>query len=527
MTSTATDWPNGNTSPLCVPLAIEQVTLTHQTDLGLQSGWVSSGVDSGPEYTLDPTTPDDVDITKNSAELSVIVRPSVGRFRIAGWHNSSILSMDAIGHDNIVRGKFYIYASNPSTDPVNKVPNFRIRLENEGAVLASCSYAYSQTGNGGGELDTREPFYQALNNPAAEERAGVSLRPSGQELKPSLYRLDFFPVDTPSVADSNLGATFESYASQAPADGTLSLTELTTAIYPLEVSEASEQTLYVYHNYSPLDNQIVSNTPWEITQGGQFNVENDFQAGRLQTLDIPGEVPDSSLAIVDDTALHHGTVIDTTNVPTDRFGVGIWTLRSNDFTQTPRIEPNKIYLASFVVSSDLPTSSTDPGTTVQSGMSFQIQTGLGAVTSRLELAGPVNASTPDSAAKRITGEALPGIGCQNERPFLDLPGPVEDAFLSGEDGGVYNVVMSTPMDPDIRPDTNGDLGALANEPGPGVDADSARDISIGINVISQPETLRLSPSLLLPWDQPNVAKVRMLMVTLSSFNQVDDGGYGY
>jgi hypothetical protein len=511
-------------------LSTIQVSLTviGTTDFG--ANWLPSGIDSGPEYTLDPTTPDDVDIAKDSDGVYVVVRPSPGRYRIAGWRNPSIARMDFISTDSIIRGKFYIYASNPAFTALNQIPNFRIRLDNEGAVLASSSYAYAQTGIGGGEVDSREPFYSTLNNPAAEQTAGLSLYPSLEKTLPSLYRLDFLPVETPSITGTNIGATFESYAtnyaSQNEGAGILALTELSTAIYPANDPARRYKTLYTYQNDARAQTFMPPNPPWESVTTGQFNVENDFQAGRLQTLDLPDEVPDSVLTQVITTTDQTGVIMDTVNTPTDRFGVGIWTLGSNSDADTPRIEANKVYQATFVVASDIPTTSSSSSDVLQGGIHFQIQTGLGVVTNRLELTGPVTASAPDSAAKRITAESLPGIGGQD---LLQIPGgpSLSSLLLPGESGGVYNVLMSSPLDGDTRADNGGTIGVLAAQPGPGVSGASSRDITIGINVISQPQTLRLTPTLLAPWAQPNRSRIRIIAAFLRSFDQIDDGGYAF
>src|SRR5690606_34108173 len=116
-------------------------------------------------------------------------------------------------------GKFYVYTNVDLLEPINKVPNFRLRITHENAVNAAAHFelattAYSDPGY--------EPYYAAANDPAREGIAGFFLRPADDNFvspTPSLYRVDFDPVDVPAAANSNIGALMESYTVHDTANG--------------------------------------------------------------------------------------------------------------------------------------------------------------------------------------------------------------------------------------------------------------------------------------------------------------------
>lgn len=486
-----------------------------ESNLGSNPAWIPSGVDSGPEYATDPTSPDDIDLASVPTELQIIVRESPGRNRIAGWTNSNLMTLPSDSSGLVfVRGKFYIHASNAASAPLNTVPNFRLRLQNEGSVIASTLYQYASTGR---TAVPHESFYGITNKEELETRVGASMRPSANPALPSLYRIDFSPVVVDAARGSRIGATFESYSTEDTANGTLALSEVQLAAYrangsPHPYVYTNDANFYAYAGFS--DSGIES-----ALNPAVFNVEADFQAGRRQALDLPGEVSESVLPQVFETADERGTILDTLNTPADKLGVGIFSARADSFTSAPRVEEGKIYFAIFIASSDMPAVASSPGEAVQGGINFLLQTGGGVVTSYLELAGPPSLAGPSgSVARRILEQALPGKNSEN-RLLVDYP------FPAGEKGGAYIVLMSSPLDADIRRDTPGSLGPFADEPGPGVNLPSYRDIVYGVNAISHPSTLRVSPSLVVPWAPANRARVRLLAVLMGALPAIDDGGY--
>jgi hypothetical protein len=490
-----------------------------ETDPTADPGWVHSGVDSGPEYSLDPTSPDDVDVDSGDGALKSIVRPSTSRFRIAGWSNPDMMILPARYDLLCLRGKFYIYTSNAADAPLNTVPNFRIRLEDEGVVLASNSYSYATTGISG---PPQEPYYGLLNNPDVETRAGATLRPSSNPAKPSLYRVGAEFPPSLSTIGSKIGATFESYSTEDPANGTLACTEVSIASYLPTASAADPSaTASLIYAPSPAFRGFSSfeTSPFATTNSGKFNAENDFRPGRRPALDLPGEVPDGNLAQIT-TPENAAVTMDTNNVPSDKFGVGLFNISSNNNANAPRIRPGREYLAVVILESDMPAEpalTSQPG---QGGFQIQLQTAGGALTSRLEVSGPAAFAPAGSRGRAILDEILPGSQCINP---LDAYYP----FEVGKGGGGYLAIMPSPLDPDIRQDVGGALAPLIDEPGPGSSLPSFRDITVGVNVIAQPTTLRLSDTLVAPWSPPNRAKIQIEGIELLDIPSPPDGGYAY
>jgi hypothetical protein len=516
-TATRTDQSYG-TSELSDAVMASYEQIYRESSLDTAAGWNPSGVDSGPEYPADPTSPDDVDLSRTPGNLNVIVRPSTARNRIAGWTNQSIMHLpDQIGTGLLfVRAKFYVYASNAMDAPLNTVPSFRARIENEGAILASTVFQYAMTGRSGPDY---EPYYNTLNSPTVEAKVGPSIRPSNSATKPSLYRVDYVPPLTPSTAGTRIGATFESMATEDPADGVLSLAEVQLATFQV-LGFTNIKMLYQPDPNFGLALSIDDPGTALQVSSGQFNVEPDFQAGRRQALDLPGEVPLTSLATVTQAA-GVGTILDTLNVPADKMGAGLLTVAPDISTTAPRVTPGQSYLAIFIMSSDVPTVASTPGEAVQGGISMQMQTGGGAVTTRLELVGPASmAGAPGSPAYNLLKDALPGSNSQNWFAS-NFPFPVTDR------GGAYVVLLPSPLSYDTRPLTPGNLGPWGTEPAEGIAAASLRDISVGVNVISQPANLRVSPSVTIPWAAPNRARVRVAGVVVAEAPDIDDGGSDY
>jgi hypothetical protein len=417
----------------------------------------------------------------------------------------------------VVRGKFYIYTSNAADAPLNSVPNFRLRVTNEDAVLASNSYVYANTGR---TAPPQEPYYGLLNDENIESHAGQTLRPSSNPLKPSLYSVDLMPILVPAAVGSNIGATFESYSTEDPANATLSLTEFSLSSYSLFTSSLSTTNILEYAPDPIFASTVMFDTvPSVHTITGAFNAENDFRPGRRQALDLPDTLPSSGFATIAPPADSRGIIMDTQGVPADRFGIGILSVACDNTSDMPRIYSDKMYLGLFNVSSDAPAEPVD-ATPAQGGIQFQLQTAGGAVTSRLELGGPANFAAAGSRNRQILDQVLPGSQCYS-------PLTAEYPYVEGERGGTYVVVLPSPLDPDIRRDNGGSLAPLISEPGYGVSAPSFRDLVPGINVVSQPTTLRLSDSLVVPWAPPNRAKYRINGIIVGQVDKADDGGYGY
>ncbi|MGI8907581.1 MAG: hypothetical protein ACR2IE_13945 [Candidatus Sumerlaeaceae bacterium] len=492
------------------------------TQSGPFSGWVKSGIESGPESAVDPGSVDDVDVTQTSTELSTIVSASTSRYRILGWTHSNVMTMPTA--DKAIRGQFYIFTSNPGSDVVNKVPAFRVRLQSEGAYVGSVTYNYGNTGNSGPDADNNAStpnIYTLFDSPNTDTKAGNDLRPSNLAAKPSLYRVDFDPVNVPAAVGTKVVATFESFAFVNPAAGTLSLTEASVGTYPVK-TDADGTKIFTYRRNATALSQGVN-----LSFGG-FNAENNFSPGYRQKLFAGGALdstPASQLHTGSEQASLNttGITVDTVNCPTNVFGVSIVDVTRTPQTAEPRIQAGKLYRARFYATSNIPTSSATAAGNRQGGVRFRVQTGLGAVNCYQDFNGAWS-STDNSISKQIGVQALPGTGSQN---------PEIDAALTpaGNDGGWYTVMMPTPLDPDIRANVAGTLAvkmpAFNAEPGPTVNAASAKKIVLGVDLIKQPATLTLGPGAFsnLPFAQPNQAKISITAIDLYEINSINDGGY--
>lgn len=459
--------------------------------------------------------------------LKITVKPTQGKTRIAGWKNESMLTYDEVGPTKFVHGKFYIHTSNAITSPINEVPAFRVRITNE-VLDAAAHFEYAQTGYTG---VPHELGYAQANAPDAE-RAGNPVRPSDLAQTPSLYKVDFDPVDVPAAAGTNIGALMESYAIPDPANGTLTLSEVVLGTY--DVKDDSEGTLvYDYNSANGLNG--VAGTKGgakTIASSGAFNAEADFQAGRRQTLQVPSRDPGFQYASITDQGVQ-GILASTDAVAQNVFGIGLLNLESVSNADKLRISPSKFYRARFYATSDVP-ARRNPAVEIQSGFRFRFQTGANTISYLNEFVGLAQKVTGTAASDELAVQALPGPDSQN---------PDTDATLNtaGEKGGWYSVLVSSPLDPDgIRQDYEelveqqfqaaGGKGFfdLATSPGPGVDAPSLRDVKLGVDLVQTPQTLRVLPTVVIPdFAQQNVSEVRIKAVKVYEYAPIDDGGYDF
>jgi len=477
-------------------------------EIGTWSGWVQS--------TL--AAPGDVVVTNNTTHLSaqVNLHSGGGYYRVAGWAHRTYADYDAVGTSNYVRTKWYLYASNPSSDPVNRVPNFRIRVSNRDQVASVNEVIYGNTGNTGALGDLP---YPSLDNAAIETRAGVDLRPSPNSLKPSLYRLDFDPVDVPALAGTKLTVVWETSAFNDPAQGTLHMTECILGIYPA-LTDGDGVELLEY-------DRAVADA--DLTKsGGGFNASNNFEAGRRQELFIGGANGPYATFVSDS----NGVTLDSVNVADNRFGIMVSNYIRNTVTLKPRVQEGKLYRARFHTTSNVATGqATNNGLDMQGNLRWRLQTAGLVFNTRLELASARNSTAAATAQgveavadMTLSNQALPGVGSAN--PDFDA------TIVSGsQDGGWYTVLMNTPLDGDIRPEVAGNIAAkmpnLSAEPGPGVNtAGSFKDIEVGVDIIKIPTTL-LVPASIPFTSNPINANTRTEKMRLTEHNQFDDGGYAY
>ncbi len=473
-------------------------------------GWVNSGL-----------AWDAVSTNKANGELSITVQPTTAKSRIYGWTNPGLMDYDDVGADKFVRGKFYVFTDVNILNPVNQVPNFRLRITHENAVNAAVHYELAQTGLSG--TDT-EPGYGQQNNPDAELKAGYWLRPADTTYSPtpSLYRLDFDPVDVPAAAGSKIGALMESYTISDTANGSLFLTEVQLGTY--NALDNSGELIYEYRRDQDLSEGAGGA---KAIGGGGFNHEASLVAGELQDIYLPGVDPGNYYSFTDQGAA--GVFADTGAVEDDVFGVGLLNFLSVNNVDKVRVEKGKLYHARFYATAPVATDSDNADTDRQGAIRFRFQTAANTVSYLLDMtslaAGTlVTPATPNG--DDIAAQALPGIGSQN---------PDTDASLdtAGEDGGWYSVVASSPLDDfGIRNDVNELFETTNNvhfffnaEPGPGAAGDSARDVTLGVDLIKAPRSVATSFGPV-AFDASR-AVVRISAVEVYEYPSIDDGGFEF
>jgi len=413
-------------------------------------------------------------------------------------------------------------------------------LQQGGAVVGWLNMSYVTTGNSGGGGGDNSLDYNIGDDPPSETNAGQYLRASRLSAKPSLYRVDFDPVDVPAASARPIVPTFESFAFQDPTAATIFLTQLTIGTYPALTDGAGTQIL----GYSRTT--TAASQGFTFATGSQgFLVENDFTNGYRQHLFVPNyptlglnTTGQAQTTEVTGTGAATGLTVDTlagnANY-TNRFVVGIGNLVYTSNASKPRIQANKLYRGRFFAASDVPTTAAAQATERQGNVRFRLQTASGCMSTYIEFAGAIptssNTSTgpTDGAYKDgvVFGQAAPGINCVN---------PDTDPTLlpSGMAGGWYTTLMSSPLNLDIRRDVGGTIasafGNLAAAAGPGSASGSVRDIVVGTDVYTNARNLRIggiNGNAAFAFADANRAKVAITAVKLFEYDDIDDGAYPY
>lgn len=413
-------------------------------------GWVefsrmpSSGGYSATEY--DPM----------NGALCARVSASADRYRVVGWFtdSSNRLPYSAVGPNRYVRAKFYVFATG-QTNPtqLNTIPNFRMRVANRFAVNSML------------EVNAH------VNAASGDEPVTLEVRPSADPTKPSLYRVDFDPVDVPQLTSNpyteGVLRGFEAYCLDPQDNGLVCLTESSIGVYPkswVSPDKSALAWLKTYQTTPPTPGDFAFSVP-------DTNVE-------LVSLRITGDgtlpVPDYDLT-PGAWANAQGLTMDSSGFDnySDGYRIGVVQadLGPGPNSQRVRVEPGKQYMVRFHVTS-----------TQQSNRNPQLRLRVRSLrfswVQKYEVGGAWAINTPEHVA--LTSQALPGIGCMNPDK------------MGTENGGWYTVLFHTPMNPDIRPDVEGTLCEkmpnICAQPGPGVDAASLRDLKVGVDLIDTMST---------------------------------------
>jgi hypothetical protein len=383
----------------------------------------------------------DFDAANTALRARVYSDPA--RFRVAGWTANSPewLPYSAVGTNRYVRAKFYVYTggqTNPSSN--NEVPTLRARVANRFAVTSMLE------------------VFSHVNVDSGFQSVYQELRPSADPAKPSLYRVDFDPVDVPhlvsNAATEGITRAFETYAIDPQDNGFLALAETSIGTYPRDKASDSPTPI---KTYLP-DDLKVFDAPTQLV---------------LKTL-IPGGGQGDYL--LEDTATttpkptysegSFGITLDAALVAPDRIGIATRDFRPAPTNSTTiRVQESVQYKLKWHLTS-----------TQQSNLNSQIRLRARSIrfgwSQKLEIGGAWAASVANDT---IAQQALPGVGCQNPEK------------IGSENGGWYTMIMHTPMSIDIRPDLAGPLMSrmpyITAQPGFGSSAPSARDLRIGCDLV--------------------------------------------
>jgi hypothetical protein len=383
--------------------------------------------------------------------LCARVSSDENHFRVVGWFTDTAnrLPYASVGPDHYVRAKFYVYAtgqSNPAQ--LNTIPNFRMRVANRFAVNSML------------EVNAH------VNASPGDEPVTLEVRPSTDPTKPSLYRVDFDPVDVPQLIihpyTEGILRGFEAYCLDPQDNGAVCLTESSIGVYPkswVSPEKSAFMWLKTYQTTPPTAGDFAFSNPDTTVDIVSLRITGD---GTFPILDY--DITPGAWANAD------GLTMDSTDfdnyIDGYRIGVVQADLGAGPRAQRVRIEAGKQYMVRFHVTS-----------TQQSNLNPQLRLRVRTLrfgwVQKYEVGGAWAINTPEHVA--LASQALPGIGCRNPDK------------IGTENGGWYTVLVHSPMNPDIRPDVEGTLcdkmPNICAQPGPGVDADSIRDLKVGVDLL--------------------------------------------
>ena len=391
-------------------------------------------------------------------------------------NSSEWLPYTAIGPDRIARGKFFVYATgqaNPTA--LNTIPNMRMRLANRFAATSM------------------QEVFNHLNIDPANQALSQELRPSSDPAKPSLYRVDYDPVDVPYLV-ANPGTegvqrAFEAFSTDPQDNGSLGLTECIIGTYPTDLLTGA--------GGQARDYTTIAGTAGALSMG------RTGATSQLQTVvpgTQPGEFPQPAPPQIPVPTLSEGGFglrLNSAAVPPTHIGTASVDFSAGtDRRQFVRVMPGKQYLIRYHLVS-----------TQQSYLNAQVRMRARSVkfawVHKFEIGGANGAGVENNA---LAQGMLPGIGCQN--PDTD----------GNENGGWYSLLFQSPLNEDIRPESFGPIAYrmpnIASQPGPGVNSDSRRDLRVGLDLL---DTLSTGAG-----SELEAGDVTVDRIEVTEYDQVDD-----
>lgn len=442
--SEADPLPDNNASGLSVPVGSAYVDgVVDEFDSGSldgSAGWVPFGYEiqgfAWPTYD------------QAAGAYKANIAPDPIRMRVAGVRavGSALMPYSAVGPNRIVRAKYYLYAGGQPRQI--DIPAIRLRA----------AIRFAQT-------SLLEVFTHTSLDPGATP-VSTELAPSSNPLTPSLYRVDFDPIDVPSVvnnaATEGIMRAFEVYTTDVTDQGYVAMTESVLGTYSTDVLPMGATPLKVYApSGSGAGNMSVTAGPGAA-----------LTSATLIFSDEPG-MPAVTAPASDGFCSYEeslqGVTLSTVNV-VNPDAVAVITREFYPGTETSRarVEEGKQYLVRFHVTSTVPSGD-------NAMLNFRVRSAKFSYTQRLIVGGGHAASLENN---QIAAESLPGIGTLNpDRNQDDLT------------GGWYNVLMYSPLSKDIRPEFSEDqplserMPNFTAQPGPGQAGESMRDLRVGVDIV--------------------------------------------
>jgi len=309
----------------------------------------------------------------------------------------------------------------------------------------------------------------SVNNDALD----ADIQPNKTPSTPSIYKVDLDSPDTPrlvtNAANEQYLRAFELYGQAIPMNGSLAMTESQIGTYPAAaVADQGPSLSPVTASTGLIKSYVGGASGGDFGFNGNGTNYNQTIAKYFNgTFEGGGGQP-----VV--TANANGIAMDTLAVESDRLGIAAYDMfgGTEEYPRTTatrqiaaRVEPGKLYKLKFHLTATK-NSNTQPLIRLR-GKSLAFDW-----TSTLE----INGGAIGGTSGQIIVEVAPGVG--NQLPAADR--------IGGETtGGWYNLIMTTPMDPQIK----AVQPTLSAQDPPGVttlvgnNSTSRRDIQLGVDMI--------------------------------------------
>lgn len=346
---------------------------------------------------------------------------AANKYTNVGWQGNRVkwILYNAIGSENYVRAKFYIYAQSEGTGwSVNDIPSFGMRVAYRSAFFVQQLVNPHDSGSYGGSTD---------------------IRPSTNPSAPSVYRVDFDPVDVPYL---------RTYSSGTNTEGICAVFEIQEAEVARHAYLCMSEQSFGTYPAATLTGTAVQSKTWNGTTNGTAGDMHNWDGvsyATMQLTPIAGaadNVCTNDPAAVAITRGESAAGITITGLATNTYiGSGEYTLfpgntadGSAGYGQRIRVMENLIYKARYHLTS-----------TQASGTQAEFWFGPRTLNTAYITRGVFSGGTSGNLANT---QAIPGAQCLNP-----------DKLGTETNGGWYTVIMNTPYSLDIRPDATGDIAA--------------------------------------------------------------------